>query len=1159
VVSDTQQSDTLPIGTQRAPEYIGRRALREHLQEYSRRILDEPICLIFYIQGRGGLGKTRFLTDYLDLAAVADTPIRVCRVIDLIDPANRKPVELQHKLIEGLKEGVSEHGLPADVVEAAFAHYRETLEVFQRSLQHDRRYRDSAAVALNETFAEGWNALSARHPLVVRFDTLEWLFQQDVPRDALPRRDKTRTGVGVIREWTLQVLPKLKHTLVLLSSRPPLRTPLTATPEEQLAANPLAHGLHRQGLLTSEGFQLLQPLRDPADITRYLQIYGVEPGQRNTYIQQITEGSPLLLSLYAECQRPDPPTLFQVPLDDVTTRQAFEQQITDTILNPLSYAVAADEQVSDRDRRRAHEKLVLTFCLYILSYARRGIHAVDLRAILHQADPALVLTDSLLEELKTEVLVKTIPQWRPDGTTDELLFLHDEIWQLIDESGRPRDLGLQDLVLDALCRISRQQIEQVSQVEDPVELLRAMADHVTYTLTRDFGSGYRCYLVYLDHLLGQRNYDDALVLVDLFWWLLMLTVVRPSGPVLIYHDLLAESRQIDYQAVQRHDQLHYVKLLRAQGAYQEAMEEAAALYTQMTDVGVFPTLARLEELGQHLARPSESLGLASADAALLPRDPYLFANLALTWASALILAASPPDYERQVDLLCDVVIALLRSPDSVELLLERTRDQLPALARDEDLLRLRRAYLLGLAYRTRGLLYRQRQDYDRAISDLNEAAQGYQAYANDPISLAETDQPIVAERYLNDSIRDDLALVKTSLATTFAENGYFAWALRISEALCHDSAHKVLPHQRALIFNTYALTYLRLGEYERAREQFKHASEAVQDTQIERAIGLISWTEAQLERRRMNHIRTPLPEAEVLYEHAAQLLAEERDSLRDVRQDQARFLRDLAYWYREQGDLVNQETTYARGIKLVEEAIEQLPTPPQKAMQRADLLETKLAFLNNAQRFAEVRVIMDEVAPLMELEMPLYGQVICGKLAIQRAFLCLSDETQQDHMQALREAAIGLARGYVFGPRHRDQATFEQLIRYWIGLQVPIERISEFVDQILQDPFFVRLEDLPYQRPTQRRWAECWEASMIFFVQFLAELQIRSRLGVVQQALDRAPEAEKLAHARTLLTQTNAIWRQARKATEQAGRPLLSALLDAQREVERLHQNIEAQ
>src|SRR5262249_24863915 len=156
---------------------------------------------------------------------------------------------------------------------------------------------------------------------------------------ALPRRDRTRTGVGVIREWTLQVLPKLKHTLVLLSSRPPLRTPATATLEEQLAMNPLAHGLHRQGLITSEGFQLLQPLRDPADIARYLQVYAVEPGQRNTYIQQITDGSPLLLSLYAECQRPDPPTLFKVPLDDVITRQEFEQRITDTILNPLSYAV----------------------------------------------------------------------------------------------------------------------------------------------------------------------------------------------------------------------------------------------------------------------------------------------------------------------------------------------------------------------------------------------------------------------------------------------------------------------------------------------------------------------------------------------------------------------------------------------------------------------------------------------------------------------------------------------------------------------------------------------------------------------------------------------------------------------------------------------------
>jgi hypothetical protein len=128
-------------------------------------------------------------------------------------------------------------------------------------------------------------------------------------------------------------------------------------------------------------------------------------------------------------------------------------------------------------------------------------------------------------------------------------------------------------------------VVQLSQVEDPLGLLRAMADHIYYAITLHFGHGYRYYQVYLDQLFAQRNYEDALVLADIFWRMLTQTVIRLNGPVRIYQDLLAEDRRLNYPVVKRYDRVDYVKLLRAQGNYKDATEEARALYDRFVAGG----------------------------------------------------------------------------------------------------------------------------------------------------------------------------------------------------------------------------------------------------------------------------------------------------------------------------------------------------------------------------------------------------------------------------------------------------------------------------------------------------------------------------------------------------------------------------------------------
>jgi len=1112
----------------RTPDYIGRHTLRELLDRYSQIIIKEPRCLAFYLQGEGGLGKTRLLEDYITLTHVGTANIRVCRIIDMVNPENRKPEILEQRLINGLKSDHTQTVLPPDEVAECFAEYYNTLDTFKSGLDHDQVYRDRIEAERRNAFAECWNMLSATYPLVIRLDTLERLFVQDIPLTALPRRRQVRAGVDIIRDWMINILPKLRHTLVLLSGRPP-QPPQNADtvanyqhdPKlmSSLGHNELAYHLAIAKLLPKDGFQELKPLSDAADIHSYLSSYGVDPGERIAYIKQITGGSPLLLSLYAECQQPNTPTLFQLtafryprvapdteahapandePLKYVTTSLEFEQLLTDTILNPLSYMQDPNDLTQNDDereqiRQRLQDKLVLTYCLYILSYARRGLRPKDLRHILCQIEiePALDLSDRLLERLKRQVLVKTISKASlGQALDDDLLFLHDEIWRLIDESGNPRDLGLKDIVLTELSKMSKPQVGGISQVGDPLGLLRAMADHIYYAITLNFGRGYRYYRVYLDPLFAQRNYEDALVLADVFWRMLTQTVIRLGGPVRLYQDLLAEDRRLSYSSIERYDQVDYVKLLRAQGNYRDAMDEADKLYRRFVASGVL-------------------IPLDTISATQPPHDLYLFADLALAWAQALTFDA-PEGYETHVLLLCDKVIELFQTPEALEQALASTAYIQP---RDETLLRLLRPYLLGQAYRIRGQLQHQCQDYDEAIKDTHFSVQAFEAYRKDKVVIDEAPEPVVPKTYLNHSGLDELAYSWNRLALMQLENGEFERAHRTSQMVQAHVGDRN-PYQQALILNTQALIHLREGHGEVAQQVLEMAREAANLAQRPRALGIVAWTTGQIHRWMMNNVRhEPDPTISDFYVRAALLLQNERESYRDVLHDHARFLRGLACWYDHVGDAQAKADYLDQGLRKLAEAIHLLR--PSQMMQRANLLETRISFLNIMGEYEEAHTTLAEAEAMMHMPMPRYGQVVCGTLALQRGYMMLSVPPAQNIIPALDQFAIALARAYVFGDTHHNRMTFARLIRRWVADSVPLLLLKAFVARLQRDPYYLQREGLPYQNEspvlTTRRWNESWEKSLLFFERLLKECKRWEKVRKSIQSVQATYESYKQA------------------------------------------------
>lgn len=1118
-----------------------RQDLVVHLQVAIEEIATLPRCRVIYLQGRGGLGKTYMLerlAEELQLAPDAESQVRFVRLIDMFSPKTRKTLELERLLRKGLS--TSERSIPEAEVDVAFADYDRQLQEFQQIHQYarDEAQRFGARVALTQQFAACWNKLSSRYPLVIRLDTLELLIgRDDIPPDALVRRKEGRAGYDQVRDWMVALFRQLEYTLVLLCGRPPYTPRLdgdeqgSAEPSQahaletpdaapnRIEDNDLAVALARDDVLAAEDFRLLTPLHDHIDLQNYLRRSDVDVADDDLPgVRELTDGIPLLLTLYAECQRRDLSSAF-VSLDGVTTRVDFEGRLVTTILNPVFYTRGPQQlaELPADERQRLRERETFTYCLYLLSYARRGITLDALAELLEAVEPELHLTMALRKQLLDYPLVKQADNWGDETQREKLLYLHDEIWLLIDESGLPDHLGLRDVVLTWLSGRSAGEVLRISEVRQHLQLVSAMADHVYYAVTRDFAAGYRHYLVYMDHLLGQREHEDALVLADIFWRMLTLVVVRPGGLTRIYRDLLSQDTRLTYEQVRWYDLQHYCQLLLALELNEPAADEAAALLDALAETEVFPSPRLIK------AETPESW----------PAPIMLYANLILTQAAALTLVGKRPE---QCQRLFQLLIALVADEGRFTAFLGASRaraeqaaparrlqasrawvkrfaasgdptaevarergaaqpDEVAPFARDDVYARLRRGYLLGRANQFLGQLYRLQLRYDEAIDRNRAALSAYQHYHDHPLP-ADLPSATSAATVLNDWVLDEICQVQNNNAFTMAESGNLNAADRNSKSVVDEYAGRVRPYQRALILNTRATILLRLERDEPARILMEQALAAARESNVGRALGLVALTQARLARRSMNDAQALATEADDHYRYAARLFVNEQANLRDVYHERARYLRDMAYWYGQSGDRASQATYLAQALAEVNLALDQLPADPAtQAVQWADLLETRVSIYNNQGRYELAWAELDQIeAAVMGYPMPIYGQVVAATLAFQRALLLLEDPARHQaddghEREVLRLFTLTLARARAFAEQHRELSTLRRLVEDRIARHISPQSYADVVKRLNNDTLYVSVGDLPYQSQPSVLSASYWNAAWEYALKAIATMR----------------------------------------------------------------------
>jgi hypothetical protein len=155
-------------------------------------------------------------------------------------------------------------------------------------------------------------------------------------------------------------------------------------------------------------------------------------------------------------------------------------------------------------------------------------------------------------------------------------------------------------------------------------------------------------------------------------------------------------------------------------------------------------------------------------------------------------------------------------------------------------------------------------------------------------------------------------------------------------------------------------------------------------------------------------------------------------------------------------------------------------------MHHADFLKSKAIIHNLMEEYDMAAALLDQAeAILRDVIMPEFGQVISGKVVLQRSVIQL--RFYKNYQEALRLMTIALARVYLFARRHRDQADFELQIEKFVR-EIPTEELKAFKELLDSRQLIVSVDadDLSYQPPAPTAWQTVWPGSARFVSETIA-------------------------------------------------------------------------
>ncbi len=350
---------------------------------------------VIYIEGEGGIGKTRLLTEVNDdniIKALSFRTVVLC-IVDFYDTAMHSGVALEDTLAKRITRQSNNEYL--------FKAFFDLLEKYRAGHSKEADVHTAFKEAFNTWIEDKW--------AILRFDTAESLeYGRDAP-EVLKECDVSGNDTSVVT-WIQENLPALNHATALIAGRP---THTLYNDLQRVYSEDKWLYLRLETLSLEESHEYFKA-----------SVYGSDVDEETIErIWLLTNGRPILISLaidwlYSGLNLDE---IYDIDIEHLRDQKSSKWQ----------------EQHEQFEKAMIGKLRLLNTpmnaAVYYVARARKGFNTEILRKMLKELSlQSIDLTETAVSDLM-ENLVKLSFVKHPFGAREGWFFLHDEMYDLTDK------------------------------------------------------------------------------------------------------------------------------------------------------------------------------------------------------------------------------------------------------------------------------------------------------------------------------------------------------------------------------------------------------------------------------------------------------------------------------------------------------------------------------------------------------------------------------------------------------------------------------------------------------------------------------------------------------------------------------------------------------